>query len=50
MQMLADLQVMAEYTGSQDLSGVKLAFVGDTQNNFTYDPMGAGTIMGKKKL
>ncbi len=46
MQMLADLQVMAECSGSLNLQGATLAFVGDTQNNVTYDLMRAGTIMG----
>eukprot|EP00613_Pedinella_sp_CCMP2098_P014251 CAMPEP_0171752042 /NCGR_PEP_ID=MMETSP0991-20121206/42374_1 /TAXON_ID=483369 /ORGANISM="non described non described, Strain CCMP2098" /LENGTH=319 /DNA_ID=CAMNT_0012353337 /DNA_START=14 /DNA_END=973 /DNA_ORIENTATION=+ len=50
MQMLADLQVMVEKTsGSASegcLSGASLAFVGDIQNNVTYDLMRAGIIMG----
>lgn len=46
MQMLADLQVMIEYSSSTDLSGATLAFVGDIQNNVTYDLMRAGCIMG----
>lgn len=46
MQMLADLQVMIEHSGSSDLSGASLAFVGDIQNNVTYDLMRAGCIMG----
>lgn len=47
MQMLADLQVMAEHrAGGLNLQGATLAFVGDTQNNVTYDLMRAGTIMG----
>lgn len=46
MQMLADLQVMQEHSGSQDLSGATLAFVGDIQNNVTYDLMRAGCVMG----
>lgn len=47
MQMLADLQVMVENTGGAvDLSGATLAFVGDIQNNVTYDLMRAGIIMG----
>ena len=52
MQMLADLQVMSEHlgvgpSGTMDgLAGVKLAFVGDIQNNVTYDLMRAGCLMG----
>lgn len=53
MQMLADLQVMLEHRGvSNDnslingLQGVKFAFVGDIQNNVTYDLMRAGCIIG----
>lgn len=46
MQMLADLQVMQEHSGTTDLSGVSLAFVGDIQNNVTYDLMRAGCVMG----
>ena len=39
-------QVMSEVKGTTDLSGVSLAFVGDIQNNVTYDLMRAGIIMG----
>jgi len=46
MQMLADLQVMMEHASTTDLSGASLAFVGDIQNNVTYDLMRAGSIMG----
>ena len=52
MQMLADLQVMSEHLGvgpsstMDGLAGVKLAFVGDIQNNVTYDLMRAGCLMG----
>jgi len=46
MQMLADLQVMQEHSGTADLSGCSLAFVGDIQNNVTYDLMRAGCVMG----
>ena len=52
MQMLADLQVMSEHlgvgpSGTMDgLAGVKLAFVGDIQNNVTYDLMRSGALMG----
>eukprot|EP00614_Pseudopedinella_elastica_P028703 CAMPEP_0172616242 /NCGR_PEP_ID=MMETSP1068-20121228/63022_1 /TAXON_ID=35684 /ORGANISM="Pseudopedinella elastica, Strain CCMP716" /LENGTH=319 /DNA_ID=CAMNT_0013421609 /DNA_START=31 /DNA_END=990 /DNA_ORIENTATION=+ len=50
MQMLADLQVMLEHSGAagdgEKLAGATLAFVGDIQNNVTYDLMRAGTIMG----
>lgn len=46
MQMLADLQTMSERKGTFDLTGVRLAFTGDIQNNVTYDLMRAGCIMG----
>jgi ornithine carbamoyltransferase len=52
MQMLADLQVMMEHSGVgpngtlDGLQGAKFAFVGDLQNNVTYDLMRAGCIMG----
>jgi len=52
MQMLADLQVMFESKGigvsgaSDGLQGAKLAFVGDIQNNVTYDLMRLGCVMG----
>lgn len=52
MQMLADLQVMLEHRGigasetMDGLQGAKFAFVGDIQNNVTYDLMRAGCIMG----
>merc|ERR1719424_347930 len=46
MQMLADLQTIAEKKGSLDLSGVSLAYAGDACNNVTYDLMRAGIIMG----
>mmetsp|Transcript_23200 Transcript_23200/g.69493 ORF Transcript_23200/g.69493 Transcript_23200/m.69493 type:complete len:319 (-) Transcript_23200:33-989(-) len=49
MQMLADLQTMAEHkTGGSvaDLKGLQFAFVGDCQNNVTYDLMRAGALMG----
>ena len=35
-----------EHAGSTDLTGATLTFVGDIQNNVTYDLMRAGTIMG----
>lgn len=44
MQMLADMQTMEEKHGS--LKGVTLAFVGDIQNNVTYDLMRSACIMG----
>ncbi|KAJ1462841.1 Aspartate/ornithine carbamoyltransferase [Pelagophyceae sp. CCMP2097] len=51
MQMLADLQTLAEHKfGGNALSlvdgGLKFAFVGDCQNNVTYDLMRACAIMG----
>ena len=49
MQMLADLQTIAEHKAGGDargLKGLKLAFVGDCQNNVTYDLMRAGALVG----
>ena len=49
MQMLADLQTIVEHKCDGDvegLTGKSLAFVGDCQNNVTYDLMRAGALMG----
>ena len=52
MQMLADMQVMMEYLGvapEETLDGLQditFAFVGDLNNNVTYDLMRTGCIMG----
>mmetsp|Transcript_4604 Transcript_4604/g.14694 ORF Transcript_4604/g.14694 Transcript_4604/m.14694 type:complete len:249 (-) Transcript_4604:35-781(-) len=49
MQMLADLQTIAEHKRGGDvdsLKGVSLAFSGDCQNNVTYDLMRAGALCG----
>jgi len=47
MQMLADLQTISERTGcGTDFEGLSLAFVGDVQNNVTYDLMRIGCLMG----
>jgi len=49
MQMLADLQTMAEHKRGGDataLAGLKFAYVGDCQNNVTYDLMRACALMG----
>ena len=49
MQMLADLQTIVEHKCGGDvegLTGKSLAFVGDCQNNVTYDLMRAGALMG----
>jgi len=44
LQMVADLLTIVEHRGGYD--GMKLAFVGDCQNNMTYDLMRLGCIMG----
>ncbi|CAH0371467.1 unnamed protein product [Pelagomonas calceolata] len=49
MQMLADLQTIVEHKCDGDvegLTGKSLAFVGDCQNNVTYDLMRSGALMG----
>ena len=49
MQMLADLQTFVEHKCGGDveaLGGKSLAFVGDCQNNVTYDLMRSGAMMG----
>ena len=47
MQMLADLQTIAEVKRcGTNFEGVSLAFVGDIQNNVTYDLMRIGCLMG----
>lgn len=49
MQMLADLLTMAEHCrGSPDasLEGLTISFVGDLQNNVTYDLMRSAALMG----
>lgn len=45
-QMLADLLTIAEVRGSTDFKGMKMAFVGDCQNNMTYDLMRMACLMG----
>ena len=47
MQMLADLQTISEVKGcGTNFEGISLAFVGDIQNNVTYDLMRIGCLMG----
>jgi len=47
MQMLADLQTISEITQcGGDFEGISLTFVGDIQNNVTYDLMRLGCLMG----
>jgi len=43
-QMLADLLTIIEHKGS--LNGIKMCFVGDCQNNMTYDLMRTAVLMG----
>eukprot|EP00293_Proteomonas_sulcata_P014221 CAMPEP_0184299016 /NCGR_PEP_ID=MMETSP1049-20130417/9713_1 /TAXON_ID=77928 /ORGANISM="Proteomonas sulcata, Strain CCMP704" /LENGTH=218 /DNA_ID=CAMNT_0026609327 /DNA_START=38 /DNA_END=694 /DNA_ORIENTATION=+ len=43
-QMLADLLTIVEHRGSYE--GMTLTFVGDCQNNMTYDLMRLGCLMG----
>jgi len=43
-QMLADILTIVEHRGTYE--GMKLAFVGDCQNNMTYDLMRLGCVMG----
>lgn len=45
-QMLADLLTISEFRGSTDFTGMKMAFVGDCQNNMTYDLMRMACLMG----
>lgn len=45
-QILADLMTMRECSGEENLSGSKLAFVGDVHNNVTYDLMRGCAIVG----
>eukprot|EP00418_Pyrodinium_bahamense_P063824 CAMPEP_0179076144 /NCGR_PEP_ID=MMETSP0796-20121207/33952_1 /TAXON_ID=73915 /ORGANISM="Pyrodinium bahamense, Strain pbaha01" /LENGTH=376 /DNA_ID=CAMNT_0020773393 /DNA_START=50 /DNA_END=1180 /DNA_ORIENTATION=+ len=44
MQMLADLQTIIEHKGSWE--GLTLAYLGDLENNVTYDLMRTGALMG----
>lgn len=46
MQMLADMLTMKEVYGS--LEGLNLCFVGDLENNVTYDLMRSAALMGMK--
>merc|ERR1719158_1802041 len=44
MQMLADIQTIVEHRGTWE--GVKMAYLGDLENNVTYDLMRLAAIMG----
>jgi hypothetical protein len=44
MQILADMQTIEEHLGS--LEGKRMAYVGDSRNNMTYDLMRGGAIKG----
>jgi len=44
MQMLADLQTMIEHKGKLD--GITMTYMGDLENNVTYDLMRTAAIMG----
>ena len=45
-QMLADLLTIAECVGDGKVTGIHMAYLGDTRNNVTYDLMRAAALMG----